>query len=127
MANRILIVEDDHLNRMFLCAVLQGSGFSTEEVGDGAKVLPLVKEFAPDLITMDIHLPNVSGLELIKMLKADEDLKRIPILAVTAYVGRGDNATILQAGADEMMTKPLSIKPLLRTIEKLLTPDAPQP
>ena len=80
---------------------------------DGAHVFAAAKDFNPDLITMDINLPNVSGLELIELLKADPQLKNIPILAVTAYVGKGEEIRLRKAGASDYMAKPISIRPFL--------------
>ena len=120
MTKRALVVEDDLLNRMFLCATLEAEGFTVEIVSDGAHAIETAKEFQPDLITMDINLPNVSGVELIKQLRADDGLKAIPILAITAYVGKGEEGRIRRAGASDYMSKPISIKPFLASVERLL-------
>lgn len=120
MTKRALVVEDDLLNRMFLCATLEAGGFAVHMVADGAHAISAAKEFEPDLITMDINLPNVSGVELIKQLRADESLSSIPILAITAYVGRGEETRIRRAGASDYMSKPISIKPFLESVERLL-------
>lgn len=117
---RVLVVEDDLLNRMFICAVLRDRGFEVEEVDDGAHVLRVARRFEPDLITMDINIPNISGLEVIEQLQADPALRDIPILAVTAYVGRGEESRIRDAGASDFMAKPLSIKPFLAAVDRLL-------
>ena len=121
MSKRILVVEDDLLNRMLLCTVLEKAGLVVQAVTDGALVLDRAKEFVPDLITMDINLPNISGLELIKRLKADPKLCQIPILAVTAYVGKGEEARVRQAGANDFLTKPISISPYLAAVTRLLS------
>ena len=120
MARRILVVEDDLLNRMFYCAVLEGNGFEVESVADGARVLRKVEEFHPDLVIMDIQLPHVSGLHLIEALQADEARRDIPILAVTAFVGKGEERRIREAGARGYLATPVSIKPFLSAIETLL-------
>ena len=127
MTHRVLIVEDDLLNRMLLSTVLQKSGYSIEEVSDGAHAVSTIRQFDPDLITMDINLPNISGLELIYAIKRDEALRHIPVLAVTAYVGRGEDVAIRKAGANELMTKPLSIKPFLTTVQRLLAGEPAAP
>lgn len=123
MVQRILVVEDDLLNRMLLCTVLENSGFKVQSVTDGRHVLKKTKEFGPDLITMDINLPSVSGLELIQRLQADPKLQQIPILAVTAYVGKGEEARIRRAGASDFLAKPISIKPFLAAVSRLLPPE----
>jgi two-component system cell cycle response regulator DivK len=120
MSKRILVVEDDLLNRMLLCAVLEKAGFGVHSVTDGALVLDRTREFVPNLVTMDINLPNISGLELIKTLKADPKLCQIPILAVTAYVGKGEEARVRNAGANDFLTKPISIRPFLAAVNRLL-------
>jgi two-component system, cell cycle response regulator DivK len=120
MPERILVVEDDLLNRMFLCATLEANGLEVRMVTDGAHVLEAAREFCPDLITMDINLPSISGVDLIKMFKADGQLRGIPILAITAYVGKGEESHIRGAGASEYLAKPISIRPFLATVERLL-------
>lgn len=120
VSKRVLVVEDDLLNRMFFSATLEASGFDVRMVTDGADVLEATREFQPDLITMDINLPNISGVQLIKMLRADPAYKETPILAVTAYVGRGEEGRIRRAGASDYMTKPISLRPFLACIDRLL-------
>ena len=123
VTKRVLVVEDDLLNRMFLCAALEGGGFVTESVSDGAQVIEAARRLHPDLITMDINLPHVSGIELIKRLRADDELGQIPIFAVTAYVGKGEESRIRKAGADDFLAKPITMKALLDTINRLLPGD----
>ena len=121
MPKRILVVEDDVLNSILLCTVLEAAGFSVEAVKDGALVIERVKAYAPDLITMDINLPNISGLDLIRELGADASLAKIPVLAITAYVGKGDEALVRSAGAMEFFAKPISIKAFVTAVRKLLS------
>jgi two-component system cell cycle response regulator DivK len=123
VVKRILVVEDDVLNSMLLCAVLENTGYAVEAVADGAQVLQKAKKFVPDLITMDINLPNVSGLELIEKVRADSSLSQIPILAITAYVGKAEEERIRAAGAQEFMAKPISIVPFVIAVTKLLSDD----
>lgn len=120
MSKRILVVEDDLLNRMFICATLESRGFAVQAVSDGAQVLESTKTFQPDLITMDINLPNVSGEVLIRKLKADPQLKEIPVVAITAHVGQAEERSIRRAGAEDYMAKPISIRPFLSTVHRLL-------
>jgi two-component system cell cycle response regulator DivK len=127
MPKRILVVEDDVLNSVLLCTVLATTGFSVEAVRDGAKVIERAKQFAPDLITMDINLPNISGLDLICKLRADASLARIPVLALTAYVGKGDEALIRRAGATDFFAKPISIRPFVTAVQELLRKAASAP
>lgn len=124
MATKVLIVEDDLLNRMFYEAVLQQRGYELMLVDDGARVLEAVESFAPDLITMDIHLPNVSGRKLIRQIARNPATANIPILAITAFAGRSDEAEIRRAGARAYLAKPLSIDTLTREVDALLAPAA---
>ena len=121
VSQRILIVEDDFLNRVLLCTVLENSGYLVKVVTDGAQVLKKAREFVPNLITMDINLPNISGLELIRILQAHPTLRQIPILAVTAYVGASEEDRIRRAGARDFLAKPISIRSFLATVNGLLS------
>lgn len=120
MPAKVLIVEDDVLNRMFYEAVFQQCGYEMMLVDDGARVMEAVEAFSPDLITMDIHLPNVSGRKLIRQIKRDPAKRHIPILAITAYAGKRDEEEIRKAGAQGYLAKPLSIESLTREVEALL-------
>lgn len=120
MALKVLIVEDDLLNRMFYEAVLSDRGYEVAMVDDGARVIDEVHAFRPDLITMDIQLPNVSGVQLIRRLQKDEATKVIPILAITAFCGKGEEARIRRAGAKGYIAKPVTIPRLVGEIEKIL-------
>ena len=119
---KVLIVEDDLLNRMFYDAVFSQREYETHVVDDGAQVLAAVGEFRPDLITMDINLPNVSGRRLIRQIRRDPETRHIPILAITAYAGKRDEEEIRKAGADDYLSKPLSIDELLSAVDTLMDP-----
>ncbi len=120
MAKRILVVEDNDLNRKLFCDVLKAGGFAVEPLGDGRDVLVRAREFVPNLIIMDIQLPNISGLELIEALKGDPELRPIPVLAVTAYAGKGDEERIREAGAEGYLAKPVSITPFMAAVRALV-------
>lgn len=119
VAKRILVVEDNDLNRKLFCDVLRAHGYAVEPVSDGSEALGRARSYVPNLIVMDIQLPNLSGLELIESLKSDRDLRQIPILAVTAYAGRGDEERIREAGAEGYLSKPVSIKPFVAAVKGL--------
>jgi len=119
MAKRILVVEDNDLNRRLFCDVLKSQGFAVEPVADGNDALDKARSFVPNLIIMDIQLPNVSGLDLIEAAKADAVLRSIPVLAVTAYAGKGDEERIRDAGADQYLAKPVSIGPFMAAVKAL--------
>ncbi len=120
VAKRILVVEDNDLNRKLFCDVLRANGFAVEPVADGELVLNAARAFAPDLVLMDIQLPHVSGLDLIAALKADRALAEVPVLAVTAYAGKGDEERIRDAGAADYLAKPVSIGPFMAAVRRLL-------
>ncbi len=120
VAKRILVVEDNDLNRKLFCDVLKANGFAVEPVADGLEAIGNAREFQPDLVIMDIQLPNVSGLDLITQLKDDATLSAIPVLAVTAYAGKGDEERIRDAGAEGYLAKPVSIGPFMQAVKGLL-------
>lgn len=122
MAKRILVVEDNDLNRKLFCDVLKANGFEVVPVADGANVLATARRFAPHLVIMDIQLPGISGLELIAALKAEAALAAVPVLAVTAYAGKGDEERIRAAGAADYLAKPVSIGPFMAAVRALLPP-----
>jgi two-component system cell cycle response regulator DivK len=120
---RILVVEDNDLNRKLFCDVLKANGFEVVPVADGQNVLPTAKKFKPHGVVLDIQLPNVSGLELIEAFQKDLALKAIPILAVTAYAGKGDEEKIRAAGARDYLAKPVSITPFMTAVRGLMVPE----
>lgn len=120
MAKRILVVEDNDLNRKLFCDVLKSQGYAVEPVSDGRDALDRARDFVPNLIIMDIQLPNVSGLDLIEAAKGDRVLRSIPVLAVTAYAGKGDEERIRDAGADSYLAKPVSIGPFMAAVKALI-------
>ena len=120
VAKRILVVEDNDLNRKLFCDVLKANGFEVEPVGDGRVALDAARQLSPDLIIMDIQLPEVSGIDLIEQAKRDLQLQAIPVLAVTAYAAKGDEERIREAGAAGYLAKPISIMPFMNAVRELL-------
>lgn len=126
MGQKILVVEDNELNLKLFCDLLRAHGYETDPVRDGREAVARARAFAPDLIIMDIQMPHVSGLELIEELKADESLKVIPIMAVTAYAAKGDEERIREAGAEGYVSKPISVLRFVEAVGALLSrPPAP--
>ncbi len=123
MTGRILVVEDDLLNRLFYHDVLEQEGFDLRQVSDGALVLDEVALFKPDLITMDMQLPNISGLRLIRQLQKDKATCHIPILAITAFAGPQEEKRIRSAGACGYLAKPVTVKQLLEAVSACIEPD----
>lgn len=120
MVKTILIVEDNELNMKLFNDLLQARGYETLQSGDGVNTMQLAREHRPDLIIMDIQLPEVSGIAHIKMLKADDDLKDIPVLAVTAFAMSGDEEAIIEAGCDGYISKPISLPLFFETVAKYI-------
>ncbi|GEO81351.1 response regulator [Pararhodospirillum oryzae] len=120
MAKKILIVEDNDLNMKLFNDLLEANGYETIQTKDGREVVGLVRERRPDLILMDIQLPEVSGLEITRMLKDDEDLKAIPVIAVTAFAMKGDEEKIREGGCEGYIAKPISVASFLQTVARFL-------
>ena len=117
---KILIVEDNALNIKLFCDLLAAHGHQPEAVTDSRNALGAARELRPDLIITDIQLPHVSGLDLIRMVRKDEDLARVPIMAVTAYSAQGDEERIRAAGAQAYVSKPISVVKFAQTVDELL-------
>lgn len=120
MTKTILVVEDNALNRRLFRDILHASGYRTLESSDGTDVLRLAEKHRPDLILMDIRLPQISGLDITKELKRNENLRDIPVLAVTASAIKGDRERLLEGGCDGFIAKPIMLPSFLATIEELL-------
>ena len=117
---KILIVEDNALNIKLFCDLLAAHGHQPEAVTDSRNALDAARAFDPDLVITDIQLPHVSGLELIRLIRKDEDLSEVPIMAVTAYSAQGDEERIRAAGAQAYVSKPISVVRFAETVEDLL-------
>ena len=120
MGQKILVVEDNELNLKLFCDLLRAHGYETEPVRDGREAVERAREFGPELVIMDIQMPYINGLELIEQLKADEELKTIPIMAVTAYAAKGDEERIRDAGAEGYVSKPISVIRFVEAVAGLL-------
>ena len=119
MTKKVLVVEDNELNLKLFCDLLRAHQFSVEPVRDGRDAVARARDFTPDLIIMDIQMPHVTGYEIILELKADEGLRAIPVMAVTAYAGLGDEERIRTAGANAYVSKPISVMRFLETVQSL--------
>ncbi len=118
----VLVVEDHDLNRKLFHDVLEAGGYNVLQAKDGMEGWRIAREQRPDLIVMDIQLPEVSGLKVAKWLKDDETLKSIPVIAITAFAMAGDEEKILEGGCDAYIVKPISISNFLQTVERLARP-----
>jgi two-component system cell cycle response regulator DivK len=120
---KILIVEDNALNIKLFCDLLAAHGHEPEAVTDSRTALDAARAFDPDLVITDIQLPHVSGLDLIRLIRKDDELARVPIMAVTAYSARGDEERIRAAGAQAYVSKPISVVRFAETVDELLKGD----
>ena len=120
MTKTVLIVEDNELNMKLFHDLLEAHGINTIETKDGNDVLELARKHRPDLILMDIQLPEVSGLDVTKWLKDDKDLKSIPVIAVTAFAMKGDEQKIREGGCEDYISKPISVTRFMEVIENYL-------
>ena len=118
MPKTILIVEDNELNMKLFHDLLEAHGYQTLQTADGLSALDIARENRPDLILMDIQLPEVSGLEVTKWLKEDEELRSIPVVAITAFAMKGDEEKIIEGGCEAYISKPISVNSFLETVDR---------
>ena len=114
----VMIVEDNDLNAKLFRDLLEAQGYRTVHARDGLTVLDLAREHHPQLILMDIQLPEVSGLEVTSWLKNDDELKVIPVIAVTAFAMKGDEERIRAGGCEGYLSKPISINEFLAVVKR---------
>ncbi|MCZ6743774.1 MAG: response regulator [Alphaproteobacteria bacterium] len=120
MSKKVLIVEDNELNLKLFRDLLEAHGYETLQTKDGMEVMQLARDHKPNLILMDIQLPEVSGLEVTKWIKQDEELKSIPVIAVTAFAMKGDEEKIREGGCEAYIAKPISVTSFIEVIERVL-------
>ena len=117
---KVLIVEDNELNMKLFHYLIEACGHEILETRDGIEALKLARLHRPDLILMDIQLPEVSGLEVTRWLKEDDELRSIPVIAVTAFAMKGDEEKIRSGGCEAYIAKPISVSNFLDTIGRFL-------
>ncbi len=120
MAKKILIVEDNDLNLKLFRDLLGANGYLTYETKEGIEAISLTRNIMPDLIVMDIQLPEISGLDITRKIKADNAIKHIPVIAVTAFAMKDDEEKILAAGCEAYLSKPIAIDSFLSTVRRFL-------
>ena len=120
MAKTVLVVEDNELNMKLFHDLLEANGYDTIQTRNGLEAIDLARSRRPDLILMDIQLPEVSGLEVTKWLKEDDDLHTIPVIAVTAFAMKGDEERIREGGCEAYLSKPISVPRFIETIKSYL-------
>jgi len=122
VAKKVLIVEDNELNLRLFRDLLEAHGADVRTIRDAREAIEAIRAFAPQLVIMDIQLPHISGVELIRTMKADPQLDSIPVMAVTAYAGKGDEGRVRAAGADAYVSKPISVSRFVLAVEGLAGP-----
>ena len=115
MPKSVMIVEDNELNMKLFRDLIEASGYETIRTRNGLEALDLAREHRPDLILMDIQLPEVSGLEVTKWLKDDDEPRHIPVIAVTAFAMKGDEERIRQGGCEAYISKPIPAPRFIET------------
>ena len=120
MKKTVLIVEDNDLNMKLFGDLLEAHGYATLKTGNGVEAIEIARANRPDLIIMDIQLPQVSGLDVTRWLKEDDDLRAIPVIAVTAFAMKGDEERIRQGGCEAYLSKPISVAKFLETVRTYL-------
>ena len=115
---QVVVVEDNERNMKLFREVLESSGYRTLEAETGERAVALTAEHRPDLVLMDIHLPDIDGVEALRMLRADERTASIPVLALTAQAMEGDRERFLAAGFDGYLSKPVNIADLLDAVRR---------
>jgi two-component system, cell cycle response regulator DivK len=120
MVKTVLVVEDNELNMKLFHDLLEAHGYGIIQTRNGLDALSLARSHRPDLILMDIQLPEVSGLEVTKWIKEDDDLRSIPIIAVTAFAMKGDEERIRQGGCEAYLSKPISVSKFIETVRTYL-------
>ena len=121
MAKKIPVVEDNEPNMKFFHVLLESKGYDIVQTRDGVEALKIARAQMPDLILKDIQLPEGSGLEVTKWLKEDDNLKQIPVVAVTTFAMKGDKEKIREGGCEAYIAKPISVTNFLEMVEQFLT------
>ncbi len=118
--NTVLYIEDNIHNRVIVRRILEAKGYNVIEAEDGIAGLAMVEELKPPLVLLDIGLPRLDGLEVVRRIKANADLAAIPVIALTASAMRGDRERFLAAGCDDYLSKPVRAMELLDKIQTYL-------
>ncbi|MDZ8258852.1 response regulator [Nostoc sp. ChiQUE01b] len=118
---RILLVEDHYLNRMLLSDYLSYCGYEVQSLSEGSAFFSTIEKFEPDLMLLDLKLPDIDGYSLLKQVQQKPDLSKIPIIVVSAFAFKADQELALSLGARRYFVKPLKLKDLILAIEEQFT------
>jgi len=122
MTRKLLIAEDDPASRELLREILETQGYQVIEVEDGQTALRRIEEESPDLVLLDIQMPKLDGLAVVRRLRQNPRLTSLPVIAVTSYAMRRDREKALDAGCDTYLTKPIDVVAMRKAVEQLLSP-----
>ncbi|KJZ82189.1 Chemotaxis protein CheV [Candidatus Liberibacter solanacearum] len=120
MPKKVMIVEDNELNMKLFRDLIETSGYMSIQTRSGLEALEIARQHKPDIIIMDIQLPEISGLEITKQIKEDNELQDIPVIAVTAFAMKGDEERIRKGGCEAYISKPISLSIFMETIKKYI-------
>ncbi|RPD37652.1 response regulator [Candidatus Liberibacter solanacearum] len=120
MPKKVMIVEDNELNMKLFRDLIETSGYMSIQTRSGLEALEIARQHKPDIIIMDIQLPEISGLEITKQIKEDNELQGIPVIAVTAFAMKGDEERIRKGGCEAYISKPISLSIFMETIKKYI-------
>jgi two-component system cell cycle response regulator DivK len=120
MSKTVMIVEDNELNMKLFHDLLEANGYNTIQTRNGKEALDLARNHKPDLILMDIQLPEISGLDVTRWIKEDETIRHIPVIAVTAFAMKGDEERIRAGGCEAYLSKPISVAKFIETVRHFL-------
>jgi two-component system cell cycle response regulator DivK len=123
----VLVVEDNPINMRLFHALLEAHGYNVLQATNGMDGWQKAQEHRPYVILMDMQLPDISGMEVTRWLKNDEDLKSIPVVAITALAMKGDERKFLQIGCDGYIPKPISVLNFMQTVERFVAEQGPNP
>lgn len=127
MAKKVLCIEDNKTNMLLVSRIVEADGYDLIRAEDGPSALGILEDFVPDIILLDVNIPGIHGLDLARMIKEDERLAQVPLIATTANVLVGDKERCLEAGCDEYLPKPLDIRQLRQVMRDYVNPNSSAP
>ncbi|MEM7046112.1 MAG: response regulator [Pseudomonadota bacterium] len=123
MAKKVMIIEDNPLNMRLFNDLVRSAGYETVTTDNGLDALDIARDAQPDLVILDVQLPEVSGLDVARWFKAEDSLKDVPIIAVTAFAMKGDEERVRASGVQDYMSKPIAVADFLKAVKGFLEND----